>query len=304
MKSYIEKKDSDPDPDNKEEKLPEYNKLADLDISLTTSTFEDFREKALALFEQIRDNVAFRGPIWLIEIETLSSFKFKIYGPGITRPIDLFRIPYDCSKMVKKFHVPCVRMWNEGTQEGEIEATSGIFQLAGTTVEGIRLYDSCVRALKSGINNSYKWFSCNKIPVDVLLKYAQRGITTSYNKKERVGLIEYLKTSSRWFPLIDFDSSGEIDSNIMDIFGVMTVNHKFFHPSKFDAGIRRGLRNTLFQDEDSFYSKRQSINYPEHNTVYGGNLAIKTNNSVNPPNVENITKYINYLKDDQCNSGD
>jgi hypothetical protein len=302
MKDYIEKKDSDLDPNDKAEKLPEYNKLADLDISLTTSTFEDFRVKAMLLFDQIRNNVAFRGPVWIIEIETLSSFKFQIYGPGITRPIDLFRIPYDCAKMVKKFHVPCVRMWNEGTQGGHL--TGGKIQLSNTTVKGVLLYDSCIRALKSGVNNSYNWFSCNKIPVDVLLKYTQRGITTIYNKKERVGLVEYLKLSPRWSPLIDFDSSGEIDSNTMDIFGVMTVNHKFFHPAKFNAGIRMGLRNTLFQEEDTFYSKRQSINYPEHNTKYGGNLAIKTNNSVNPPKLENITKYISYLKDDAWISSD
>ena len=294
MKSCIEKKDSDSDPNNKENLSPEYNKLADLDISLTTLTFDEFRTNAMNIFEQIKKNVSFRGPVWISEIETLSSFKFKIYGPGVTRPIDLFRIPYDCAKMVKKFHLPCVRMWNEGTQGTLMEKD---LQLSDKTSNGVFLYDCCIRALKSGINNSYKWFSCNKIPVDVLLKYAQRGITTVYNKKERVSLIEYLKISDRWKRIIDFNSAGEIDSNVMDIFGVMTTNHKFFHPAKFDAGIRMGLRNTLFQEDDGFYSKRQAVDYPEHNTVYGGNLAIKTNNTVNPPNLENITKYISYVKD-------
>ncbi len=289
MKSYIEIKDDEVDPNNKEDTLPDYNELADLDISLTTTTFEEFREKAMLLFKQIQKNVAFRGHVWMIEIETISSFKFKIYGPGITRPIDLFRIPYNCAKMVKKFHLPCVRMWNEGTQEGEIQS-------ATNSINGILIYDSCICALKSGINNSYKWFSCNKVPVDVLLKYAQRGITTIYNKKERVSLIEYLKLSSRWKPLIDFKN--------MDIFGMMTINHKFFYPAKFNAGIRLGLRNNLFQDEDTFYSRRKSINYPEHNTIYGGNLAIKTNNSVNPPSIENITKYISYIKYGNCDGDD
>jgi hypothetical protein len=297
IKKYIEKKENNEDPNDKDEKLPEYNKLADIDISLTTSTFDDFREKAMILFGKINSNVAFRGPVYIIEIETLASFKFKIYGPGLTRPIDLFRIPYDASKMVKKFHVPCVRMWFEGQQIVKIQDKKIIFEHKHPSNSGVYIYDSCVRALKSGINNSYKWFSCNKIPADVLLKYAQRGITTSLNKKERTAMEEYIKLGARWKDLMDCDAS-------MDIFGMMTKHHKFFHPANFHSGIRMNLRNSFFQEEDAFYSKRQSVNYPEHNTVYGGNLAIKTNSTINPPKIENITKYIIYAKDNSWVSDD
>lgn len=303
MKKYIEEKEKETDTNNKEQKMPEYNKLADIDISLTTPTYDEFRENAMTLFKQIRKNVAFRGPVWILEIETLSSFKFKIYGPGLTRPIDLFRIPYDAAKMVKKFHVPCVRMWYEGQQKVDISDGEINFDFDTAFSNGLHIYDSCVRSMKSGINNTYKWFSCNKIPADVLLKYASRGIASMLNKKERTAIVEYIKSSPRWKSLIDTDASGEI-SDSMDIFGVMSLHHKFFHPANYNSGIRMGLRNNLFSEDETFYSKRSSINYPEHNTTYGGNLAIKTNNSVNPPKLENITKYIGYLKDDSWISDD
>lgn len=298
MKKFIEMKESDPDPNRKEIKLPEYNKLADMDISLTTSTFDEFRMKAMTLFKQIKENTKFRGPVWITEIETLASFKFKIYGPGLVRPIDLFRIPYDAAKMVKKFHVPCVRMWFEGKQSVTINQDKKIvIDDDNLSADNMNIYDSCVRALKGGTNNSYKWFSCNKIPADVILKYAQRGITTILNKKERNALKTYILISQRWKNLMDI-KGGSLNSNLMDIFGVMTTHHKFFYPSNFDSGIRMNLRNTLFPEDNSFYSKRQSVNYPEHRTVYGGNLAIKNNTSTNPPRIENINKYISYCKDD------
>jgi len=297
MKTYIEKKENKEDPNDKEDKMPDYNKLADMDISLTTHTFDDFRENARSLFKQIKHNVRFRGPVWMIEIETLASFKFKIYGPGLIRPIDLFRIPYDAAKMVKKFHVPCVRMWFEGTQE--VDILDGKIVAGSSSADDLIIFDSCLRALKSGVNNSYKWFSCNKIPADVILKYAQRGITTVLNKKERLALEAYMLIGKRWKNLLDVAPDGQLDANSMDIFGVMSDKHKFFHSAQFDSGIRMNLRNTLFVEDNSFYSKRQSVNYPEHNTVYGGDLAIKTNNSVNPPKLENITKYIRYLSNDQ-----
>lgn len=297
MKSYIEKKEREEVPDYKDDRMPDYNKLADMDISLTTHTFDDFREKAMELFKQIEKNVQFRGPIWIIEIETLSSFKFKIYGPGLLRPIDLFRVPYDASKMVKKFHVPCVRMWFEGKQETKFSEEK--ISTDPKTVNGIIVYDSCLRALKSGINDSYKWFSCNKIPADVILKYAQRGITTVLNKKERQALEAYMLIGKRWKELLEINPDGKLDSNHMDIFGVMTDKHKFFYPAQFNSGIRMNLRNNMFVEDNSFYSKRQSVNYPSHGTKYGGDLAIKTNNSVNPPKLENITRYIRYCKDDE-----
>jgi hypothetical protein len=265
--------------------MAEYNKIADIDISITTRTFVEFRENATLLFDQIKTNVAFRGEVWLLEVETLSSFKFKIYGPGLTRPIDLFRIPYAEAKMVKKFHVPCVRMWYSDRQTAKIVDMEIVSKCDDIS---INIYDSCLRALLSGVNNSYKWFSCNKIPADVLLKYAQRGITIVLNKKERDALVKYIRISPRWSDLVDVES---------DIFGIVNSKHKFFYPAAFNLGIRMDLRNYMFDEDDTFYSKRHAVEYPSHETIYEGNLAVKNNNSTIPPKLENITKYINYCKE-------
>ena len=284
MRAHIEEKERQHDPDDRASSEGiDYNKLADIDISITTSTFDEFRERAGILCDQIKANCKYRGAVWMAEIETLSSFKFTIYGPGLTRPLDVFRIPYDPAKMVKKFHVPGVRMWYEGCIIARIDHD---IHIESSVNPGLYAYDSCVNALKSGVNDAYKWFSCNKIPADVILKYAERGITTILNKKERAALVEYMKISPRWNAL----------ANAADTFGVMRDTHKFFHPAMFDAGIRMGLRNDIFPPEDSFYSKRMPISYPQNITAYDGNLAVKTHNELYPPNIENITKFIRHAR--------
>jgi hypothetical protein len=289
MRAYMEEKSSQDDPDDRaSSENIDYNKLADIDIAIT-ATFDEFRERATILYEKIKANCAARGPVWMAEIETLSSFKFAIYGPGLTRPIDLFRIPYDSAKMVKKFHMPCVRMWYEGRLDitSELDASSAV-----SADPGLYIYDSCVHALKSGINDSYKWFSCNKIPADVILKYAERGFTTILNKKECGTLIKYMADSPRWSRLAqDADS---------DAFGIMLETHKFFYPALFNAGIRMDLRNNIFPRESCGYSKRQPFSYPDHTPSYGGNLAARACNTLHPPNMENITEFMRNARSSLC----
>jgi hypothetical protein len=176
-------------------------------------------------------------------------------------------------------------MWFEGCLA--ITADLGALQILASD-PGLYIYDSCVHALKSGVNDSYKWFSCNKIPADVILKYAERGFTTILNKKECDTLVKYMADSPRWSRLAqDADS---------DVFGVMLGTHKFFYPALFDAGIRMDLRNNIFAPESFGYSKRLPFSYPNHLTSYGGNLAAKTYNALNPPNMENITEFMRHSR--------
>lgn len=306
LKAYIEEKESNQDPDNRESDEAEYNTLADIDLAITTVCHKTFRETAEYLFDMIKRNCAFRGIVYMTEIETLSSFKFSIYGPGLTRPIDVFRVPYDSAKMVKKFHVPCVRMWYEGCMDASIDFIDPVdnpdsaksIRIKCSDGRGFYIYDSGVSALKSGVNNAYKWFSCNKIPADVLLKYAQRGLTVILNKKERQALSEYISISPRWRRLacasLDIENPDALD---LDIFGIMTIQHKFFHPSIVNSGIRMGLRNDFFRlDRELYYSKRQPIAYPETATKYDGNLSVKTNITTIPPSLDNIVKFVNHMR--------
>jgi hypothetical protein len=110
--------------DNTEEKKePEiklkYNLLSDIDISITTDNYESFNELALLMGKQIQKNCAHIGNVWIKKIYTAATFKYKLYGPGLMRPIDLFRVPYGAEKMIKKFHCPIVRSLYDGCNVSE-----------------------------------------------------------------------------------------------------------------------------------------------------------------------------------------
>lgn len=199
----------------------------------------------MQLFERIKKNLEFRGEVYITEIYTLSSFKFKIYGPGLTRPIDLFKIPYHASKMVKKFHMPVVRMWYEGMYSVE-RTRLGLVSETPNSHAGLKMFDSCVRALLSGVNNSYKWFSCNKITGDIILKYAQRGYTTILNTIERSVINSYLNTSERWGPMFEYYSfeksldsadSNSADSNSADSLVKSDIENSDLEKSELESYV-------------------------------------------------------------------
>ena len=106
----------DDEKSEKEVKL-KYNLLSDIDISITIDNYDTFEEIALIIGNQIQQNCKHIGDVWIQKVHTVSSFKYKIYGPGLIRPIDLFRVPYGPCKMVKKFHCPIVRSWYDGAND-------------------------------------------------------------------------------------------------------------------------------------------------------------------------------------------
>jgi hypothetical protein len=309
---------------NTEEKSSEepvkkkYNQISDIDISISAETYDIFKELATMLAIKIQDNCKHIGDVWIRKIQTMSSFKYEIYGPGLMRPIDLFRIPYGPDKMTKKFHVPIVRTWYDGrnNQYGEslksISNDDTIDQFWITKLEddidddynlsgekstdsatesmyekGIHSYRSCLCAALSGVNDSYKWFSCNKVPVDVVLKYAQRGISTELNKKEIHALIAFMKLSDRWAPFIN--------SPQFDVCGSMSINHIFFHPDAVDSGIRFELRK-FNSGITKFYSRKQPVGIAKTETIYEANLAVKNNNKVLMPDLDIISKFVDYIE--------
>ena len=198
---------------------PQFNALSDMDVSITATTMEEFTILAERLFERIRDNCRVRGEVRMKRIDTLSQYKYKIYGPGLSRPIDLFRIDYGPEIMVKRFHLNCVKMFYQAPDK-------------------IYMWRSCIAALLSGVNEYYSWFSCNKIPADIILKYAMRGISTVLNTHERNALTKYVRAESRWSVYFE-----QISANSQDMFGGITTNHTYFQPHLYNAGLRMGLRN-------------------------------------------------------------
>jgi hypothetical protein len=203
---------------------PQFNALSDIDVSITAKTMEEFTDIAERLFERIRENCRVRGEVYMKRIDTLSQYKYKIYGPGLSRPIDLFRIDYGPEIMVKRFHLNCVKMFYQAPDK-------------------IYMWRSCIAALLSGVNEYYSWFSCNKIPADILLKYAMRGISTVLNAHERNALTKYVRAEPRWSVYFE-----QIAANPQDMFGGITTSHTYFQPHLYKAGLRMGLRNLFAAD--------------------------------------------------------
>ena len=249
------------------------NTMADIDISVKTTDWEEFKEAAHVIYEVVKKNCSKYGTVLIEKIETKAQHKYKIHGTGLVRPIDVFRVPYHAAKMVKKFHLPCVRMWYDGN---------------------IYFFRQCVSTLLSGINDHYKWFSCNKTPVDIILKYAQRGITTLINKKERLVMQNYSKVCDTWEYLTKTNVPSVSESTnvitYMKAFGTARLEHKFFSSHKYNAGIREGLKPYIIPDETN---EINTITVPMDNiqTIDGTQISNKTNTSIIAPNRDFIIKF-------------
>lgn len=246
----------------------EYNQLADIDISITTKDLQTFKERALKLYEVICNNCKHRGSVHIKEVKTIASIKYKIYGPGIPRPMDIFRIPYDPVKMIKKFHVHAVKMFYNGD---------------------LIMFRACVSSLLSGVGESYKWFSCNKVPADVLLKYAQRGISIILNSKEREAISKYIMANNRWGNIIT-----KLGINPEKIYCCVTAGHPFFRPGLYDCGIRLNLRR-FERDANSLYANSLVVSQPRHVYPYGEVLT-HTTKKIHMPDTKVITSILDYIE--------
>lgn len=244
-----------------------YNQLADIDLSITTMDLDTFIQRVTWLYEKIKQNCQHRGNVYIKEVHTIASIKYTIYGPGLPRPIDVFRIPYDPAKMVKKFHVNAVKMYYNGR---------------------VTMFRACVSTLISGVGDTYKWFSCNKNPADVLLKYAQRGISIILNKKERDALSNYITSNPRWNRIIK-----NLQIKPTDIYRPVTYLHPFFRSGLYNAGIRLGLRN--FNPDMPKNNNILCCVMPTCVTPYG-ELKARDINQWYIPNVNHINACLDYLE--------
>jgi len=329
---------SDDDDDTKKKTTKEqYNLLSDIDISISCDNYELFERLAKDLANEIIKNCKPFGDVWFKKVFTAASFKFKLYGPGLIRPIDLFRISYGPEKMVKKFHCPIVRSWYDGinipsfklnkqninnidishTENNviEYETNDDVYEIIESNVEyvsdnvdnytvnqnmyytGYNSLISCVMTTLSGVNNNYKWFFNSKPCIEVILKYAQRGYTTIINNKEKEALLIYMKSSERWNTYI---------SDNIDIYGQVSIDHIFFQPCINNCGIRYNLRKFKI-DEKSTYSKTTHVGIYKSITEYNISLNIKTNNQLTMPDINKFNSFKEYIEeniDDEFSDAD
>lgn len=245
----------------------DYNQLADIDISITTKNLETYKANVMIIYEKIKSNCKHRGDVHIQEIKTITQFKYKIYGSGLPRPIDIFRVPYDPAKMVKKFHVHAVRMYYD---------------------DEITMFRSCVSCLLSGVGESYKWFSCNKTPADVLLKYAQRGISIILNSKERDAIANYMMANERWCKLMLMHG---LKSN--DIYTVINSTNTFFRPDLYNCGIRMTLRNFDLPLINPTFTR--VVTEKNYTLMDFGETLTHTNRLIIEPNPKIITEAMKFL---------
>ena len=323
---YIKKVLSDIDDPNatkNKKKKDLYNLLSDIDISITCDNYDLFENIANKLALKIINNCKHIGKVWFTKILTATSFKFKLYGPGLLRPIDLFRVSYGPEKMVKKFHCPIVKSWYDGKNIPSFKLKN-IKKIDDTISQNIirvdkivyeednknsdepdvhlavsdknktnyyRGYNSligCIMTSLSGINNNYKWFFNSKPCVEVILKYAQRGYTTIINDKEKKALLLYMEKSERW---------NKYTSDDIDIFGQVSKEHIIFKPCINNDGIRFNLRQFKLKcREIQHYSKLTYIGTYNGITEYNINLNIKNNNKVFTPDISKFNSFIEYIE--------
>jgi hypothetical protein len=233
-----------------------YNQLSDIDISITTKDFDIFKINVISLHKQVEANCKHRGPVYIKEVKTTTSYKFNLYGPGLPRPMDVFRVNCGPAKMVKRFHIHAVKMYYDNE---------------------VTMFRSCVASLLSGVGENYKWFSCNKLPIDVLFKYAQRGISIVMNKHERDSTSKYLSTNTRWGKMLK-----ELKIKPKKIYCCVTEKHSFFYPDRYNTGIRQTLRQFNRNDGDQYNS---SLVVDHSNSLFPyGELIVKDINKMYAPN--------------------
>jgi hypothetical protein len=248
-----------------------YNVLSDLDISIHTDTFEEFKVNVYELFEALRKRaleIADKrdGRIYIRRIRRVNNYKYSIYGPGINRPIDLFWITKSPDTFVEQFHLGVVRSHWDG--------------------KSVRIMQSAVAALLTGINHDYRWMSSNKAPAIPVLKYAQRGYTTPLNRFERPILIEYMTAKPEWTNCV---------KNAEQIYNSVSIHHSFFMPDMTKSGIRYQLKSLDHNPTNlnKFNNNRIKWN-PITCSTYGIPLEYynSSRNSVGTPTLDIIDKFI------------
>jgi len=282
-----------------------YNLLSDIDIAISIDNYDTFEEIATMLCEHIRLNCLQIGEVRFKKVYTASAFKFKLAGPGLIRPIEIFRVSYGPERMVKKFHCPVVRSWYDGSNPMRedifkhsdsvdkywaelFSKGEDIKETKNNYYKGVNIINSGLCTLMSGVNNNYKWFFNSKPCVEVILKYAQRGYSTICNKNEIKALCDYMKITPKWAMFIDKD---------VDMCGMMSIEHVFLNPCISNGGIRYGLR-PFAKTINTIYSKNLYVGMPKSCTDYGMDLNIKYNSKITMPDINKVNMFVEYLSAD------
>lgn len=221
--------------------------VSDLDIAVSCAAHESFDLQALAMIDEINSDRA--DPYTWCAVATQSRFKYVMRHPRTHLTVEIFHTTQSHPELVAQFHVAAVRMFY--------------------TFDQIYMMRSCAAALITGIGENYNWFSTNKNPIDILLKYAQRGYTTILNHKELQCVQKFLTTSTRWnvIPAVKTSHS----TCMAHITGVYNSSSTFFRVDAHASGIRLGLRaDTSIYHQN--LNSRHTIQSPARVDMYNNHM--------------------------------
>lgn len=238
-----------------------FDNLADIDVAVTAKTNDDYESSVGKLYAAICENCKNRGPVYVKRVITKLQYKYNFYGPGLTRSMDVFKTPEEPHILVKNYHVAPVRMFYNG--------------------EDVYMYRSCIASLLTGVGDSYKWFSCNKTPADIILKYIYRGISLVFNAREIETISEYVRINDKWKFIYNLYSN-----NFKKIYSAVSIYNPLFHQSDNTAGHRMYLRVLFYPPKGTFNNT-----FAENKTsvvLNENSLENHSNNRIIPPNINII----------------
>ena len=186
----------------------------DIDISISEESYKKFIRETEQIIDIMNKNIIslYGEPFTVKELCVGSGIRYHLMHTKIKRKFEIFRVPKSHIDLVSSFHVACVRMYWD--------------------FNNLWMTRGCATALLTGINENFNWFSSNKIPTDIILKYMQRGYTTILNHKELACLEEYIKTFGNHWNYGIWDHK--------DITGKFKFDHPFFRVDAVPKGLRFG----------------------------------------------------------------
>lgn len=143
---------------------------SDIDIAYCGDNDKDFETYAVELFNHVKQKVP---EAKLNIVKKAYDIKYEI-DMGF-KIIDFYKSNFNMVANVAKFHFNCVRAVYDGSD--------------------VYVLSDAVGAFKTGININFRIFFNNINPMDIILKYVNKGQSFILNTSERYAIVKYINNS-------------------------------------------------------------------------------------------------------------
>jgi hypothetical protein len=203
------------------------------------------------------------------------SYKYKIVSPHLDHSLEIFMVKYnDFFATVQTFHLPCVRMYYDGTN--------------------LYMTPSCVSAHLTYMNLDFRYFAGNSDPGQIINKYRMRGFGTWLNEHEKTSLIKYSKEDPFWNNLYNINLTNM--ASILNNLGSLKCSHKLFQPRLYNMDyyynlipidLQKGYDIPSNDNTKTFVSIKQfleeiSNDEPEVITIMSKLQSVSVDGNINP----------------------